>query len=137
MHFRSACYRNPHFETAGRPGHDPVQRLGPMPPAKAHSVRADLPAASYGRVDDRVLAASIRGGFGHADDPLGLLGQQCKATGPMPSMDKDGARSSTGPADRAEQGGEFCGKDQHGRDSRDVGVYCRSYGRNPGPATGP
>ena len=82
-----------------------------MPPGEAHPVRADLPAAPHGGVDDRLLAAAIRGGFGHADDPLRLLGQQRQRDGAdaldgqrrRQKFGRAGGKEVAGSADRAEQ----------------------------------
>ena len=125
------------------PGAVPEPRQ-PNHASPGHPVGADLPAAPHGRVDDRVLAAAIGGGFGRADDPPGLLGQQRQRDGAdaldgqrrRQKLGRAGGEEVAGPADCAEQRSEFGGKGQHGRDNRNVGTGCRSYARNPRPATG-
>ncbi len=67
------------------------------------------------------LAAAIGCGFGHADDPLGLLRQQRQRDGSDPldlqrrgqKLDRAGCEEVAGPANGAEQRGEFGGEDSN------------------------
>ena len=112
-----------------------------MASAEAHLIRADLPAAPHRWIDDCLLAATIGRGVGHANDPLGLLGQQRQRDG-SDTLDLqrrgqklDGASDEeiAGPTYGAEQRGEFGGEEQHGRDTQDVGDALSIVWEEPWP----
>ena len=85
------CDRGIDAEPLCDAGQDCLQRPDPVPAADAHPIRADLPATPNRRVDHGLLATTVGGGFGNANELPGLDRQQ-------------GQRHGAGPLDLQQRG---------------------------------